>query len=164
MNPALYVAALFVAALSPAAVAAPHPGDQLRARLGIALPRSSELIIVYGVADHLRKSEWSIVAWTDGRVWTVERVGRESAGVVPIAPRAFPPIRRVMLQRDTVQLRQLLRNPALFTEQAQHDAPEIGGFASTMEIITPGRQRAIKWTGRLGGTLGKVADLVIGPG
>jgi hypothetical protein len=39
----------------------------------------------------------------------------------------------------------------------------IGGYASTMEIITPKRTRTIDCTGKLAGKLGQIVDTVISP-
>jgi hypothetical protein len=64
-----------------------HPGDALRSRLGVVLPTADTMIIIYGVAQHHTRTEWSIVASRskDGK-WTVERAGKEGPGLLPIYP------------------------------------------------------------------------------
>jgi len=168
-NLCLLLACLSFAACSPPGEAeklrAPisHPGDDLRAELGLTLPASDMMIIASGEAVHHTRAEWSVVAWrsADG-AWTVERAGRESGHMFPMETKIFPLKRKLLSAEEARRLEQLIAAPALYREAVPLSIPPIGGFESAMEIVTPKTSRLVKWGGRLTGRLGQVADIVIG--
>jgi hypothetical protein len=140
-----------------------HPGDALRARLGITLPRSDSMLIVYGVAQHHTKSEWSVIAWrSPSGTWTIERAGEESSKILRVQRHALPSSRKVLTQSEAAKLDRLIKDKDVFRETVQGGKVSIGGFGSTMEIITRRSTRTVNWVGRLTGKLGEIADLVIG--
>lgn len=142
-----------------------HPGDALRSRLGVELPHAETLVIVYGVAQHHTRTEWSVVAWRErnGR-WKVQRAGEESGGLFKIDRHALAGSTKVLGATESAELDGLVNDPEVYREALQGGDPPVGGFASQMEIITPKRRRAADWEGRLAGRLGEIADLVIGAG
>jgi hypothetical protein len=123
------------------------------------------MIVVYGVAQHHTRTEWSVVASRreDG-TWSVERAGEEGPGLLNIDPRPLPPSKATLSADKGMMLDRLLGDRATFREKVRGGDPSIGGFASEMEIMTPARTRRVSWTGKLVGKLGQVADLVIGAG
>ncbi len=140
-----------------------HPGDDLRARLGVTLPRSDSMIIVYGVAQHHTRSEWSVIAWrSPNGTWTVERAGEESSGLLRVKPHALPSSKKILTGSEAAQLDRLIKDKDVFREAVQAGEVSVGGFGSTMEIVTPKGKRTVDWVGRLTGKLGEIADLVIG--
>ncbi len=147
------------------AARAEHPGDALRSRLGIALPPSDTMIIVYGVAQHHTRTEWSVVASRskDGS-WTIQRAGEEGPGLLQIEPHSLPNSSSTLSGADAGKLDRLLKGQGIFREKPTGGELIIGGYVSAMEIITPKRSRTVEWAGRLTGKLGEVADLVIGTG
>lgn len=142
-----------------------HPGDALRSRLGVALPAAGTMIIIYGVAQHHTRIEWSVVASRskDGK-WVVERAGEEGPGLLQIDPRPLSVSKMTLPADKATALDRLLSDRKAYREKVAGGDLAIGGYASEMEIITPKHTRKVDWTGRLVGKLGQIADLVIGPG
>jgi hypothetical protein len=142
-----------------------HPGDALRFRLGAVLPTADTMIIIHGVAQHHTRTEWSIVASrsTDG-TWIVERTGEEGPGLLPIDPHPLSPSKTALASGKGEALDHLLGDRHAYLERVSGGDLPIGGYASTMEIITPKRTRSIDWTGKLVGKLGQIVDIVINPG
>jgi hypothetical protein len=141
-----------------------HPGDALRSRLGVVLPTADTMIIIYGVAKHHTRTEWSIVASRskDGK-WTVERAGEEGPGLLPIDPHPLSASKTTLSSDTGKALDHLLSDRQAYLEKVSGGDMPIGGYASTMEIITPKRTRTIDWTGKLVGKLGQIVDTVISP-
>jgi hypothetical protein len=142
-----------------------HPGDALRSRLGIHLPTSDTMVIIYAVAQHHTRTEWSVVAWRseDGN-WTIERGGEESSGLLSIQPHLMRRSKATLSAGDAAKLDHLLRQRDVYREKVTGGKPAVGGYFNQMEIITPERSLSANWTGRLVGKLGRIADIVIGPG
>ena len=154
-----------------------HPGEALRQRLGKTLPRAAEMVIVYGIAAHHSKVEWSVVAWrTEHGEWRIDKAGEEVSYFPPPpgSPPGRPAPQKLPEQSMTLspdvgrQLDALLSDRTLYSERdqapAMDRAPPIGGFSSEMEIVSPVGRRRVGWYGRLLGKAGEVADIVIGPG
>ncbi|GAA0665054.1 hypothetical protein FHT00_000983 [Sphingomonas insulae] len=142
-----------------------HPGDALRARLGVVLPATDTMIIIHGVAQHHTRTEWSIVASRskDGQ-WTVERAGEEGPGLLAIEPHPLSASKTILTPDKGKALDRLLGDRQAYLEKVSGGDLSIGGYASTMEIVTSGRTRRVDWTGRLVGKLGQIVDLVTSPG
>jgi hypothetical protein len=141
-----------------------HPGDALRARLGITLPHSDSMVIVRGVAQHHTKFEWSVVAWRSRTgTWTVERAGEESSGLLKLGPQAIPSTKKILTVSEAAQLERLIKDRDVLKEVVVKTGQlSVGGYQSMMEIITPRGKRTVSWVGRLTGKLGAIADVVIG--
>ncbi len=139
-----------------------HPGDALRSRLGVVLPAADTMIIIYGVAQHHTRTEWSVVASrSKGEKWTVERVGEEGPGLLPIDPHPLSASKTALSSDTGKALDRLLSDCQAYFEKVSGGDMPIGGYASTMAIITPKRTRTIDWTGKLVGKLGQIVDTVI---
>lgn len=141
-----------------------HPGDALRSRLGVVLPTADTMIIIYGVAQHHTRTEWSIVASrSKNGKWTVERAGEEGPGLLPIDSHPLSVSKAELPSGAGKVLDHLLNDRHAYLEEVSGGDMPIGGYASTMEIITPKRTRTINWTGKLVGKLGQIVDTVISP-
>ncbi|HEX8667279.1 MAG TPA: hypothetical protein VF727_02780 [Allosphingosinicella sp.] len=80
-----------------------------------------------------------------------------------IEHRIIPEERKTLLTQDSRQLDRLLARASLFREKSprQRDVG-VGAAFHTMEITTPHHHTVIRWTGRLRGKTGAVADLIMG--
>lgn len=141
-----------------------HPGDSLRARLGLTVPKASALVIVHRGAAHHTSKQWSVVAWrnADG-LWTVQRGGETGGGLLARE--------RVVLKTETwllpveagETLDGLLSDAGTFEEPALGEESYIGSLDSTMEVISTAGRRTVCWSGKLTGRLGAIADHVMDP-
>ena len=143
-----------------------HPGDALRKRMGVTLPQAEHMVIVYRSAAHYTRSEWSMVAWKDPRgVWRVAREGEVSSGpLLKIEPRRQPSSERKLSAAEAMHLEELLAARVAHTQPIASSGARFDGYQSWMEIITPERARTVSWMGDATGTLGQIADIVIGRG
>ena len=137
---------------------------QLRARNGLRELTSSHTIYVHSISAHHLTDEYTRVATrgTNG-IWQVISIGEERQGLVGRETRLIPEARRMLTRIESRNLDRLLRQPALFGETPRlRRNPPIGAIFHTMEIVAPGRRTVVRWTGRLRGMTGQVADLIMG--
>jgi hypothetical protein len=161
-----------IAAAQPRPAAAPGLAPetiqaiQLRRRLGVEDPESPSVIYVHSQAAHHVTDEYTRVATrgADGR-WTIVSIGEERSGILRIAPQPSPRETRVLGPGDSAALDRLVHGRALYGQRPPREREAgIGGYVQTMEIVTPRGHVVTRWTGRLRGGLGRVADLIMGRG
>lgn len=143
---------------------ASHPGDDLRKRLGLTVPKASFLVIVHRYAAHHTAQQWSVVAWrnADAR-WTVQRGGEAGGGLLQ-QPRVVWESQSWALPLEAGKaLDELLINASTFEEPALGEEAYVGSLDSTMEIITPAGRRTVCWSGTLMGSLGAIAEHIMEP-
>ncbi len=136
----------------------------LRTRHGVPTPEGTEAIYVHSIAVHHIREEFSTVATRalDGR-WSVSRAGEEGPGLLRIEERLIPETTRTLSEEEGRVLDQLLWQPSTYHQKSSLPRnPYIGAAFYTMEIETPMGRTVLRWTGKLGGKAGAVADLVIG--
>lgn len=139
-------------------------GLELRERLGVQSHTSSSTIWVFSEAAHHTHETFARVATRDEQgLWSVSGVGEEGPALLRIEQRIIPEERKTLSIQDSRQLDRLLARDSLFLEKSprQRDVG-VGAAFHTMEIITPDRHTVIRWTGRLRGKTGAVADLIMG--
>jgi hypothetical protein len=140
----------------------------LRARYGVNELVSPSTIYVHSESAHHMTEHYTRIATrgADGR-WTVISIGEEQSGPVgpPGPPELIPEERRTLSARDSQHLDELLRRPALYRQHSPH-ARDVGPGTTfhTIEIVTPSGHAVMRWTGRLPGLAGGVADLIMGRG
>ena len=165
------IAALLLAAQpAPASAARPQLANeiqqamQLRARHGVQEQSSPSTIYVHSLAAHHLTEEYTRVATRgpDGR-WTIVSIGETRPGLVGTGTEVIPEERRILDAGDSRDLDRLLHWRALY-RQSSPRGREVGVGASfhTMEIVTPQGHIVLRWTGRLRGWAGAVADLIMG--
>jgi hypothetical protein len=167
-------AALAIGSTRHSSAATPQLADetleaiQLRARLGVHELTSTSTIYVHSQSAHYTTEDFTRIATrgADGR-WTVISIGEEQSGPVgPPGPRELiPEERRVLSERESHDLDELLRRPAFYRQHSPH-ARDVGPGATfhVMEIVTPAGHNVLRWTGRLRGLAGAVADFIMGRG
>ena len=141
-----------------------HPGDELRARLGLKMPKARSLVIIHGIAAHHTSKQWSIVAWrdNDGR-WTIQRGGEAGSGLLKMERVVFKTETKALGTEAGRALDALLNDADVFQETPIGGEYYAGSLNSTMEIISPTGRQTVCWAGKLAGKLGSIADQVIGP-
>lgn len=138
----------------------------LRARYNVATPNIEPVIYVDSIAVHHTRDEQAAVASRDADGhWHVSAVVEEGPGLLKLEQHLVSNDTRPLSDSEGRKLDELLRQADLYREKSQlRDPPGVGGFIHTMEIDTPAGHTVIKWTGRLLGKAGAVADLIIGAG
>jgi len=137
----------------------------LRARYGVATPEAREIVRIDSVAVHHIRTEWSTIAWRDAAgLWRISAVGEEGpGGLLTIEKRLLPETIRTLPARDGQALDRLLRSHGLYRETVRRTGEiGIGAPFHVMEIVTPVGRTVVRWTGRLRGRTGHVADIVLG--
>jgi hypothetical protein len=137
----------------------------LRSRYDVATPESEPVIYVDSASVHYTRDEECTVATrdTDGH-WHVSAVSEEGSGLLNVEQHLVSKDVRSLSDIESRQLDDLLKQVDLYRESFDlSKAPYVGAMFHTMEIDTPAGHTVIRWTGRLLGKAGAVADLVIGP-
>lgn len=164
--------AALIAAVQPQPAAAPGLAPetiqaiQLRRRLGVHDPESPSIIYVHSEAAHHVTDEYTRVATrgADGR-WTIVSIGEERSALLQIEPRPLPQETNALGPIDSAALDRLLHMRALYDRRPSRErAAAVGDYFHTIEIVTPQGHVVMRWTGRLRGRLGRVADLIMGRG
>ena len=141
---------------------------RLRARLGVHELTSTSTIYVHSESAHYTTEDYTRIATlgANGR-WTVVSIGEERSGPVgpPGVPELIPEERRGLSAGDSDDLNRLLHRQALYHQQSPrpHEVA-VGATFHTMEIVTPQGHVVLRWTGRLRGLAGVVADFIMGRG
>ncbi len=163
---ALLISAASLQAQTGASDLAPEivQAGELRRRLGVVDPPSMHRIYVHSQSAHHLIVEYTRIAGRgpDGR-WTVVSIGEERPGLVGTEIRTIPEERRNLTAAEADRLDRLLRSDAVYRQTSpQEDDVPIGEYFHVMEIVTPERRTVIRWTDRLRGPAGRVADLIMG--
>jgi hypothetical protein len=138
----------------------------LRARNGVHELVSASTIYVHSEARHHVAEEFTRVVsrGMDGR-WTVSSIGETGPGLLRIPIEVSPEERKILPVRDGQDLDRLLHWRALYRQTSPREREVgVGAAFHTMEIVTPQGHAVFRWTGRLRGWAGAVADLVMGRG
>jgi hypothetical protein len=159
-----------IAAAQPQPAAAPGLAPEtiqaieLRQRLGVRDPESPSIVYVHSQAAHHVTDERTRVATrgADGR-WTIVSIGEERSAILRIEPRPSPRATNVLGPADSAVLDRLLHMRALYGRRPPREREAgIGDYFHIMEIVTPQGHVVMRWTGRLRGRPGRVADLIMG--
>ena len=167
----LVIAAMLLAAGPGASLAAPPPvaeeiqeGLRLRARNGVQQLSSAWTIYVHTQSAHHLTEEYIRVATrgANGR-WTLVSIGETRSGLLHMPTQVLPEERRDFGSGDSEDLDRLLRWPPLYRQRSPRGREVgVGANFNTMEIVTPHGHAVFRWTGRLRGWAGAVADMVMG--
>jgi hypothetical protein len=123
------------------------------------------VIYVDSNSVHYTREEQCAVAMRDADGhWRVSAVSEEGSGLLNVEQHLVSKDVRSLSDSESRQLDDLLKQVDLYRESFDlSKAPDVGAMFHTMEIDTPEGHTVIRWTGRLLGKAGAVADLVIGP-
>jgi hypothetical protein len=139
---------------------------ELRSRHNVPTPEGEPVIYVDSISVHHTRDEESAVATRDAAGhWHVSVVIEEGPGLLKVEQRLISNDARTLSDAEGRQLDELLRHADLYRESPERpEASAVGAMFHTMEIDTSAGHTVIRWTGRLRGKAGTIADLVIGPG
>jgi hypothetical protein len=138
----------------------------LRARDGVQELPSASTIYVHSDATHHFTEEFTRIAsrGADGR-WTVISIGETRPGLVGSGIQVSPQERRILTAGEGQDLDRLLHWRPLYRQSSPGEREiAVGTAFHTMEIVTPQGHAVFRWTGRLRGWAGAVADLIMGRG
>jgi hypothetical protein len=138
----------------------------LRARHGVRELPSASTIYVHSEAAHHLTEEYTRIAsrGADGR-WTVVSIGEERPGLVGSGTEVIAEERKILDAGEGQDLDRLLHWRPLYRQSSPRQGEVAVGTAfHTMEIVTPQGHVVFRWTGRLRGWAGAVADLIMGRG
>ncbi len=136
---------------------------ELRGRYNAPVPKSELIVYVDSISVHHTREEQSAIAarGADGH-WQMSFV-EEGPGLLKVEQRLVSSRTNTLSDAKSRELDNLLKQAALYRENSKTtDIPVVGAMFHTMEIDTPTGHTVIRWTGRLRGKAGAVADLVIG--
>ncbi|HEY3814504.1 MAG TPA: hypothetical protein VGL66_14880 [Caulobacteraceae bacterium] len=138
----------------------------MRDHYGIPVPQGDQVIYVDSASAHHISEEFSVIAarQSDGH-WHISVVGEEGPGLLNIPRRMTTHEERTLSDADGLRLDDLLTQRPLYREKVKPSSNlAVGAAFHTMEIDSPSGHMVIRWTGRLLGKAGAIADLVIGAG
>jgi hypothetical protein len=137
----------------------------LRAQLGAATGLTPHAVIVHSERYHFAHGELATLATRDeDGIWTLASIGEEARVFGP-GVETIPARVRVLPRETGKRLDALFAAPTTFNEKIRTTGEIAAGDAThTMEIRTPGRRKIVAWTGRLAGSTGQIADIVLGRG
>ncbi len=139
-------------------------GLRLFGRYGQTPPKGDPVIYVYSQGAHFTAVEVMVIAARDpaGR-WAIASLGEETSAMLTVQPKKVFDSLVDLSAKDAGNLDQLLTSPELYQEKdSMAQPPGEGGFIHSMEIVGPSGRLVIRWTGRLVGKAGAIADIVIG--
>jgi len=139
-----------------------------RARHGVHDPASPSKIYVHSYSAHHETEEFTRVATRGPNGdWTIVSIGEETPGPVgPTGPTTVTAeTRRTLSAGEGEHLDRLLHWRPLYRQPSPREREAgVGAAFHTMEIVTPQGHAVFRWTGRLRGWAGAVADLIMGKG
>lgn len=137
---------------------------ELRTRYNIHIPDSEVAVYIDSTSIHHLREEQSTVATRDADGhWHISAVVEEGPGLLNVEPHLVSNENRMLSETECRQLDELLNRGDLYREHWEtRETPAIGTVHHTMEIHTSKGHMVIKWSGRLSGKVGAIADLIIG--
>lgn len=137
----------------------------LRDRNDLPKPTSRTAIYVDSVATHHTYTEASTIVWKDEKgEWRRSQVIEEGpGGLLKIERRLVRNLETTLDQQTSQLLDSLIQDPDLYAGVVQREGDVgIGAPYHVMAIVSPYGRTTVAWGGRLVGTNGAVADIVLG--
>ena len=140
-------------------------GFELRDRYKLPEHIGETAIYIDSVAVHHLRSEASTIVWKDatGQWRRSQVIETGPGGLLAVERKLASNESRVLTAAEAQAVESLIKNPSLYSGEVRR-AGELGIGAPfhVMAIITPYGRTTVKWDGRLLGTSGKIADIVLG--
>lgn len=138
----------------------------LRQRYQVAIPTGERVIYIESTATHHTSAMQSTVAFRspDG-VWSISKVGEESAGLIRMEPKFIPETVRTLSPQEGAVLDRLLASRDVYSGNLiSTGRVGVGSAIHVMEIVGPRGRTVIEWMGKLEGQPGQIADILLGSG
>ena len=139
----------------------------LRDRYNLPKHLGETAIVVDTVSGHHIRFEASTIVWKDkAGKWQWSQVSETvPGGLLPTERKLASNDSRTLTDHEAATLDRLVATPNLYRETKKTiEARGIGAPFHVMSIVTPFGRTTISWDGRLIGTSGAVADIVLGKG
>ena len=139
-------------------------GFELRDRYKLPKPIGGTAVYVDSVAVHHTRVEASTIVWKDASgTWSRSQAVEEGPGLLPLKPQLDSSETKALTADEVQAVEQLIRDPSLYSGHVERTGSlGVGAPFHVMAIITPYGRTTVKWDGRLLGTSGKLADIVLG--
>lgn len=137
---------------------------RIRRDRGQPIPMATSAIYIDSVVAHHNRSEASTIVWRDDDGhWLWSQVAETaSEGSLEVDRRLDYALTRQLSENDAGTLDRLLEARSLFRGDARLSGePNVGAAFHVMEIVTPRGRVVYRWTGRLLGEAGMIADLAL---
>jgi hypothetical protein len=138
---------------------------ELRDRYKLPKHIGETAIYVDSVSVHHIRSEASTIVWKDatGQWHRSQAVETGPGGLLSIEQKLESNDTNALSAAEANSVESLIKDPSLYSGEV-HRTGELGIGAPfhVMAIITPYGRTTVKWDGRLLGTTGKLADIVLG--
>lgn len=132
-----------------------------------ALPQCTASVYVHSAGVHHTKTDQSIIACRDNRgAWTVSKVVQDGpGGLLQTERKLTSKSERKMTGAEGKQLDAIIGLRSLNQEKVQRTGETgVGAPSHVMQIVSPEGNAVARWNGKLLGHLGRIADIVLGPG
>jgi len=140
-------------------------GFELRDRYGLPKHIGDTAIYVDSVSVHHLRTEATTIVWKDGKgLWHRSQAVEIGPGGLLSVPRKLDSNQtRELTAAESQAVEQLIKEPSLYNGEAHRTGQlGLGAPSHVMAIITPYGRTTVQWDGRLVGTNGQMADLVLG--
>ncbi|WP_447762729.1 hypothetical protein [Sphingopyxis panaciterrae] len=138
---------------------------ELRKRYGLPVPNASTIIYVDSVAVHHTYNEASTIVWRDETgVWRWSQAREVGPGGLFPVERKLEHFKEAELSLpEGGLLDQIVGKPALYGDKiATSGQTGIGAPFHVMSIVSPHGRVTIRWSARLLGDAGSIADIALG--
>jgi len=138
---------------------------ELRTRYGLPIPRSSTIIYIDSVAVHHTYNEASTIIWREpSGVWRWSQASEEGPGGLLPVERKLEYFKEAELSRaQGDMLDRIIRNPGLYSDKITTSGHiGIGAPYHVMSIVSAHGRATLKWSARLRGAGGDIADIALG--
>jgi hypothetical protein len=139
-------------------------GFELRDRYKLPKHIGETAIYVDSLAVHHTREEVSTIVWknADG-TWSRSQALEEGPGLLPIKPHLDSSGTRLLTADEARAVEQLIRDPSLYSDKVERTGKlGVGAPFHVMAIVTAYGRTTVKWNGRLLGTSGKLANIILG--
>lgn len=138
---------------------------ELRKRHGLPVPTSSTIIYIDSVAVHHTYNEASTIMWRDASgAWHWSQASEVGPGGLFPVERKLENVKEVQLSASQGSLLDdLIRSPKLYGDEVMISGQTgIGAPFHIMSITSPQGRVTIRWSARLLGDAGAIADIALG--
>ena len=138
---------------------------ELRKRYDLPVPTGSPIIYIDSVAVHHTYNEASTIVWRDtSGAWRWSQASEEGPGGLLPVERKLEYFKEAELSRAQGDvLDRIIRNPRLYSDKITTSGHVgIGAPFHVMSIVSSHGRATLKWSARLRGDGGDIADIALG--